>query len=274
MSIAQSLLERGGDVVVVAAGEVRGDAAIAARRSFTGEVMSAGAKLTGDVFVDCLFGSGLSRQLSDDHVALLHALADAHRVSIAIDVPSGIAADSGALLACALPDYDLTVALGAWKLAHFLSPASAKMGTVHLVEIGVSDQPGAARRLCRPSLVAPAVDAQKYRRGLVMVVGGEMPGAAALAAEACARGGAGYVRLSTAQSARASHAIVQTRETGLRKGQGRAGRPWSGTQRSIAHVARQCVASGRPGRRRRRCSVVVGEDGIGHDACACDHDPA
>jgi hydroxyethylthiazole kinase-like uncharacterized protein yjeF len=210
--IAQTLLERGGDVVVLAAGEPRTEAAIAARASFAGKVLAAPDVLSGEVFVDCLFGSGLSRPLCDDHVALLDLLARSHRVSVAIDVPSGVEADSGVLLASTLPDYDLTVALGAWKFAHFLAPASAKMGAVQMVPIGVAEQPGAARRLCRPSLAAPTADAHKYRRGLVMVVGGEMPGAAALAAEACARGGAGYVRLSAPQPAPASHAIVQLRE--------------------------------------------------------------
>lgn len=210
--IAQALFERGGDVVVMVAGEPRTEAAIAARAAFAGEVFAEQDDLSGEVFVDCLFGSGLSRPLCDDHVALLDRLARNHRIAIAVDVPSGVQADSGALPASSLPDYDLTVALGAWKFAHVLAPASAKMGTAEVALIGVAARQGAALRLAKPALAAPAADAHKYRRGLVMVVGGEMPGAAALAAEACVRGGAGYVRLSAPQSAQASHAIVQMRE--------------------------------------------------------------
>jgi hydroxyethylthiazole kinase-like uncharacterized protein yjeF len=215
--IARALRERGGDVVVVASGEPRSEAATAARRSFAGEVLGPSDETRGEVFVDCLFGSGLSRPLSGEHAELLHGLARSHRHRIAIDVPSGIEADGGALLAAALPQYDLTLALGTWKFAHVLMPASARMGALHLVDIGIAGQQGAAQRLGRPALTAPAADAHKYRRGLVAVVGGAMPGAASLAAEACLRGGAGYVRLSATQPAQASHAIVQARDADFAK---------------------------------------------------------
>jgi hydroxyethylthiazole kinase-like uncharacterized protein yjeF len=242
--IAQALRERGGDVVVVAAGEPRSDAAIAARRSFAGEVLATNGDLSGEVFVDCLFGSGLSRPLTDEHVALLDKLARAHRVRVAIDVPSGVEADSGALLASALPDYNLTIALGACKFAHFLAPASVKMGAVHPVNLGVMGRPGAARRLSRPSMTAPVAEAHKYRRGLVMVVAGEMPGAATLAAEACARGGAGYVRLSTPQPARTSHAIVQMREPNFTKAKAVLIGPGLGREDAAQDLLSRALGSG------------------------------
>jgi len=215
--IARALQERGGDVVVVAAAEPRGEAAKAARVAFADEVLGPDADLHGAVFVDCLFGSGLSRPLADAHVVLLDRLARAHAQRIAIDLPSGVDADSGGLLASALPDYDLTLALGAWKVAHGLMPSVAKMGSLQLVEIGISAQVNVAQRLRRPTLAAPGASAHKYTRGLVSVVAGAMPGAAALASEAVLRAGAGYVRLSSAQPARASHAIVQSRELDFAK---------------------------------------------------------
>jgi hydroxyethylthiazole kinase-like uncharacterized protein yjeF len=215
--IAQSLIVRGADVAVVATGEPRGEAALAARRAFTGEVLGSDVKRQGGVFVDALFGVGLSRSLSGEHAALLTRLADAHQHRIAIDVPSGVDADSGTLLSPALPSYDLTIALGAWKFAHLLMPSAARMGSLQRVPIGIDPQKGAAGRLARPAVHPPAADSHKYQRGLVMVVGGAMPGAASLAAEACLRAGAGYVRLSAAQPARASHAIVQSREPNFAK---------------------------------------------------------
>ncbi|VWX51996.1 NAD(P)H-hydrate dehydratase [Novosphingobium sp. 9U] len=207
--VAQSLLERGGDAVVVAAGEPRTDAARNARALFAGPVLDSEAIVQGEVFVDCLFGSGLSRPLAPEHVALLARLAQSHRRTVAVDVPSGVDADSGAFLSDDLPACDLTLALGAWKHTHSLMPAVASMGMLQLVDIGVTQQAGAAHVLVRPSLRAPEADAHKYRRGLVAVVGGAMPGAAGLAAEACARGGCGYVRLSAPKAVRTSHAIVQ-----------------------------------------------------------------
>src|SRR5690606_6751444 len=145
--------------------------------------------------VDCLFGSGLARPLSPDLVQLLRELAHAHSRLIAVDLPSGIESDSGAALNEGLPQNDLTIALGAWKFAHFLAPASALMGAKRLVPIGVAEVAGAARLVRKPRLSAPACDAHKYSRGLLALVGGEMPGASMLAAQAAMHGGAGYVKL-------------------------------------------------------------------------------
>ncbi len=65
--------------------------------------------------------------------------------------------------------------------------------------------------LAQPRIAAPAADAHKYSRGLVAVVAGVMPGAAALCAEAAARAGAGYVRLmGEGQQALVCHAIVRS----------------------------------------------------------------
>jgi hydroxyethylthiazole kinase-like uncharacterized protein yjeF len=80
-----------------------------------------------------------------------------------------------------------------------------------LVDIGTSAPEGAVRILTQPRIEAPRADAHKYTRGLIAVVAGAMPGAAALCAEAAARGGAGYVRLLTEdRTSSVSHAIVRS----------------------------------------------------------------
>jgi hydroxyethylthiazole kinase-like uncharacterized protein yjeF len=162
----------------------------------------------GDVLVDCLFGSGLTRPLSDDHLALLQRLAAQHHRLIAVDVPSGVESDAGAALNPGLPDNTLTIALGAWKFAHFLMPAAAAMGQVRLVEIGCEPAAGAARAIGQRRFSAPAADAHKYRRGLLAVVGGAMPGAARLACAAAQGAGAGYVRLVAGEGAGAAADLV------------------------------------------------------------------
>ncbi len=198
--IAEYLREHGNAVQVVQAREPATDAARNARALYQGAVVAADSVMAGDVFVDCLFGSGLTRALPDDLLALLAGLAALHRHRIAIDLPSGIESDSGAALNAGLPEWTLTVALGAWKHAHYAMPAFASMGATRLVDIGVAKVPGAARVLERLRLTSPAPDAHKYRRGMLGIVGGEMPGAALLAATAALRAGAGYVKLA-AQSA-------------------------------------------------------------------------
>ncbi|WP_374413347.1 NAD(P)H-hydrate epimerase [Novosphingobium colocasiae] len=193
--IAETIRERGGEVAVIVAAPPATDAARNAAALYRGTVLDANAEAAGDLLVDCLYGSGLTRPLSSADFGRLSRLAAAHPHRIAIDVPSGVQSDSGMMLNPGLPDYDLTVALGAWKFAHFLMPASAAMGALRLVPIGVAPVAGAAQVIDRPRAAAPAADSHKYRRGLLAVVGGAMPGAAILAATAAQGGGAGYVKL-------------------------------------------------------------------------------
>lgn len=192
--IAEAIRERGGEVAVVMAAEPATAAARTARGLYQGqEVDAAGAH--ADVLVDCLFGTGLTRPLSDAHLALLQGLAVRHDKLVAIDLPSGVSSDSGVLLNEGLPRNNLTIALGAWKYAHFLMPAAVQMGALRLVDIGIDGVPDAARVIGRPKFISPGPQAHKYTRGLLGVVAGAMSGAALLAAQAAQGAGAGYVRL-------------------------------------------------------------------------------
>lgn len=195
--IARVLREKGLDVSLVAPIEPKTDAAKANfARWGTGPVETG----NGGVFVDCLFGTGLARALSAELHGILTDLAAIHELRIAIDMPSGIDSDTGALLNDNLPNYDLTVSLGAWKRAHWLMPASMKMGARRLFDIGVGPVAEALELAQRPCLRAPAGDAHKYSRGLAGIVGGEMAGAALLASRAAQYAGAGYVKLTCAHS--------------------------------------------------------------------------
>lgn len=193
--IAENLRKAGNSVSVVAPMPPTTDAAKNARAAFKGNVSTSGGAANGEVFVDCLFGSGLSRPLSGEHALLLRDLAERNSMCIAVDLPSGVESDSGALLNDRLPDYDLTLGLGAWKFAHWMLPARRMMGVKRLVQIGVDAVEGAAQIIEKPEIQPPAVDAHKYTRGLCAVVGGAMPGASLLACEAAMRSGAGYVKL-------------------------------------------------------------------------------
>lgn len=193
--IARRLREAGCAVTVIAPQEPGTEAASEAKRCWDGPVATAAGSGPGDVFVDCLFGSGLGRPLIAEHALLLRDLAARHRYKVAVDMPSGVASDSGAVLNQRLPAYDLTLALGAWKFAHASLPGRALMGQIRLVPIGIGAVAGAAQRIARPHLAAPPVDSHKYRRGLLGIVTGAMPGASLLAAAAAQRAGAGYVKL-------------------------------------------------------------------------------
>jgi len=179
-----------------------------ARSLWSGEVSSFMDAAPAPVLVDALFGTGLARPLDGTTASHLGRLAAGASVSVAVDLPSGVATDDGSILS-PVPDYHLTVTFGALKSAHLLQPAARHMGRVVIADIGVEAQ-SALRTIGRPSLPAPGADDHKYSRGYVAVIGGEMAGAGRLAAAAALRAGAGYVRLiSEDPVANLPHAIVQ-----------------------------------------------------------------
>jgi hydroxyethylthiazole kinase-like uncharacterized protein yjeF len=205
--IAETLRERGLAVEVIAPTEPSTLAARNARNAWQGSVATQATTAHGGVFVDCLFGSGLTRPLACEQEEMLARLVESAAFSIAIDLPSGIVTDDGRLLG-EVPRFDLTLALGAWKPAHFMMPALERLGETKLVEIGIRAGRGASERFPRPRFAEPARGAHKYSRGLIGVIGGAMPGAALLAASAAMRGGAGYVKLLALRQNRAAPASL------------------------------------------------------------------
>ena len=191
--IAQELYRRGSPVTVVAPIPPATDAAREASRAYEGP---RGEGQAGGVLVDCLFGSGLTRPLTPEMAALLRDLVERNPMRIAVDLPSGVDADEARALGdWHPPAYDLVIALGAWKFAHWQLPARLLAREYRLVDIGIGEVADAARLIARPVLVPPGVEDHKYSRGLCAIVGGAMPGAGLLSCMAAMRGGAGYVKL-------------------------------------------------------------------------------
>ena len=197
--IAEDLRRRGNPVRVLAPVEPSTLTARTAREAYSGELVERVEKLDSAVVVDCLFGYGLSRPLAGAFSELLEELSSRTCFKIAIDVPSSVESDRGHLLGPRV-DYDLTLALGAWKQAHFTMPAMGMMGVRRCVPIGIGIPASGASVSQRPMLDVPSADAHKYRRGLLAVIAGEMPGAPLLAAQSAMHAGAGYVKLLSEQS--------------------------------------------------------------------------
>lgn len=203
---ARVLREEGHPVRLATAVPPTSDLARTAAARWTGLVEPLGEAEPAPVLLDALFGTGLTRPLADGVATAFHRLADAARLVIAVDLPSGIATDDGSVPS-APPRIDLTLALGAPKPAHLLQPAARWCGRVRVLDIGVGIA-SAANVLARPDLPEPGPDSHKYTRGLVAVVGGAMPGAGLLAATAALHAGAGYV-LHLGDPGHAPHALVQ-----------------------------------------------------------------
>jgi hydroxyethylthiazole kinase-like uncharacterized protein yjeF len=205
--IARILAERGCDVQVAALADPGADAARNARAKWAGSVDAISDARSAPMVVDALFGTGLVRPLSADLSAALCDLVRKARHSLAIDLPSGVETDSGALLS-PVPSFDATIALGSLKPAHLLQPAAAFIGRVLVGEIGIAAE-SALLEIGRPTLVPPLPSAHKYSRGYVLVAGGAMAGAASLTADAAIRAGAGYVALAGPEQGEGPLALVQ-----------------------------------------------------------------
>lgn len=208
---ARILRARGADVRVAATGVPASELAARARAAWDGPVDNIATASAAPVLVDALFGTGLSRALDDALVDRANALQHQAQRSIAVDLPSGLDADTGDLLRASLAPFDLTLALGAIKPVHVLATSAGLCGTVRVVPLPITPPASAQTRVIgEPFLIEPDSGSTKYNRGMVVVIGGAMPGAAALAAAAAMRGGAGYVlHLVEVMPTDVPHAVVQ-----------------------------------------------------------------
>ena len=212
---ARLLAERGYTVRVSLVGDrskLNGDAARAAGR-WTGPTDQATpAQLADcDLIVDALFGAGLNREVAGGPRAMIEAMNAAMAPVVAVDLPSGINGNSGAVMGMAV-EATLTVTFFRRKPGHLLLPGRTHCGAIHVADIGI---PARVLTEIRPRTFAndpaqwggqfpqPKVDGHKYSRGHVVVVSGGISatGAARLAARAALRAGAGLVTIASPREA-------------------------------------------------------------------------
>jgi ADP-dependent NAD(P)H-hydrate dehydratase / NAD(P)H-hydrate epimerase len=151
-----------------------------------------------DLIVDALFGIGMTRPMAPTEA--LDSLAATDLPLVAIDLPSGLDADTGVVRPPGLRAA-LTVTFHRAKLGHYLAAGPDHCGELVVADIGLSEVPGASVRL----VGAPATGAldkgpaaHKYGHGHALVLSGGVGrgGAARLAARAALRIGAGLVTLA------------------------------------------------------------------------------
>jgi len=212
--IADLAHKRGIDVTVFQlgdAGKIGGDALLARRQALANGVKIepfAGAALApAGVIVDAMLGTGLGGDVRGVYVDAIKAINESGAPVLAVDIPSGLCADTGRVLGSAV-QADLTVTFIALKRGLFTLHGPDYTGAVQLSDLGVPSEvyaavPADCARLELESLLdclppRPAT-AHKGLYGTVLVVGGDygMAGAAALAAEAALRCGAGLVQVAT-----------------------------------------------------------------------------
>lgn len=158
------------------------------------------------ILVDALFGVGLSREVGGEYAKAIENFNQRRGYRIAVDVPSGLNADTGRVSGCAVKA-DLTVTFGFCKRGLVLYPGCEYAGEVVTADIGITERSffGEAPDMfyydepVRNLLPARAPDGNKGTFGKVLLVAGSvnMAGAAVLAAKAAYRAGAGMVKVIT-----------------------------------------------------------------------------
>jgi hydroxyethylthiazole kinase-like uncharacterized protein yjeF len=200
------LARRGAGVTAVLLSPERAHAGgLAALRDAGGRVAAPDDALAAvaraHLVLDGIIGIGGKGGLRPQAATTAQAAYDARAAVIAVDLPSGVDADTGEVDGDAVRA-DVTVTFGTYKPGLLIDPAAAHAGALRLIDIGLGDDVGApAVTALQHADVAsllprPAGESDKYRRGVVGVVAGSdrYPGAAVLAVSGALRGGAGAVR--------------------------------------------------------------------------------
>jgi hydroxyethylthiazole kinase-like uncharacterized protein yjeF len=227
----QLVQESRADILILAGpGNNGGDALVAARHLknrfynihllFTGDTsnlpldaraaydawLACGGKITHEIppcvefglVIDGLFGIGLTRELDERHIQLIDAINALPTIRLAIDIPSGLSADTGRVLGAAI-QADHTITFIARKPGLYTLDGADHAGKVHAADLGVSPVPaiGCGRLVdSPPATLAPRKrNSHKGSFGSVAVIGGAsgMVGAALLAGRAALLAGSGRV---------------------------------------------------------------------------------
>ena len=214
--IARLAAQAGLVVSVLAVGDtarLHGDAQGAYKRmtaaGIDASTFSASALIGMDVVVDALFGTGLGRPLAGEAGDAVAAINACPAPVMAVDIPSGLSADTGAVMGVVVKA-NLSVSFIGLKQGLFTAQGPEYCGRVVFDDLGVGQEiyqqvPPAAELLSLRALAGllppRSKDSHKGDFGHVLVIGGDrgFAGAARMAGEAAARVGAGLVSVATRQ---------------------------------------------------------------------------
>lgn len=197
---ARELLERGYPVKVYAfEGNLSKDCA-RERAEYGGEYTH---NIKGDIIVDCIFGTGLCRTVSDNYAGIINRINGSGAFIVAADIPSGLNGNNGLVEGCAVKA-DLTVAGGEYKTGYFLNDGIDVCGRIVKKDIGIVCPAENYIRIFEDADIAEFFPKRRrnshkgtYGTAQLVVGSDKYYGAAVLAAEAALKSGCGYVKLNT-----------------------------------------------------------------------------
>ena len=163
-----------------------------------------------DLIIDALFGIGFHGKLRTPFVTFTKWINNQNSFIVAVDIPSGIDANSGQIAENAVKA-NLTVTFHMIKVGMMLEPGKSHCGKIVTEDIGFPNIyvklsglkfRTATEKMCYKYLGQPAVDMHKYKQGRILIIAGSrgMTGAAILAANAAIKSGAGLVALVVPKS--------------------------------------------------------------------------
>jgi NAD(P)H-hydrate epimerase len=202
----------GWSVRVLAAGDpqrLQGDAALAHAEAVSEKVAiepwAAHAESKG-IVLDALLGTGVAGEVREPYASVIAAINASGLPVVAVDIPSGLCADTGRLLGCAVRA-DLTVTFIGLKLGLFTGDAADVVGELVFNDLQadsqlIHDAPNSALRLNTgnlPRLGSRKPASHKGKFGHVLLIGGDrgLGGAILLSAQSALRSGAGMVSVAT-----------------------------------------------------------------------------
>jgi len=160
-----------------------------------------------EIAVDALFGTGLDRDITGLFASVVDKLNDSPAIRFALDLPSGLDANTGSTLGTAVRA-DNTITFGALKLGLLTPNGAALCGRVHVAGLGVPgtiiDAVGHTAEVITHTWVATRLPARrvgthKHAEGSVLAIAGNAGkiGASLLVATAALRGGAGLATIAS-----------------------------------------------------------------------------
>jgi hydroxyethylthiazole kinase-like uncharacterized protein yjeF len=170
----------------------------------------------GDVLIDALFGTGFRGEPRPEAARLIEQLNAVGAPVVAVDLPSGVDADSGEIAGAAVRA-DVTVTMHGRKVGLEVSPGRFHAGEVVVADIGLEHGETKAALVDRAVLsLVPRKRAtdNKYTAGALLVVGGSpgMAGSVTLTASAAFRADAGYVTTCSEVEPHVLEAVKRTLE--------------------------------------------------------------
>lgn len=169
-----------------------------------------------DIVVDCLFGTGLNKELDEDSVTLINSLNNLNSFKIACDIPSGL--NSLGQITQTAFKADITITMGALKTALLTDIAKDFVGKIKVANLGLPEdifQIETNKYLLQKSdLKLPLRDIKNSHKGTfghVNIVSGEKIGASIIASQASFAFGAGLVTIVSQNEKNIPYHIMQSK---------------------------------------------------------------